>query len=83
MSPISPIPELAPLQAVRVIGGKYNGLQGTLLKVCDQFGSIDIEYEHKHFEEVIELKFLTPLAAWLAAKSATELQLLGHGPQAS
>ena len=62
---------------VRVIGGKYNGYEGTLLKSCDTVGSIEVTFEGQRHELVVDLGHLVSLTAWRATKSATEITLRG------
>ncbi len=64
--------------AVRFIGGRYNGFEGTISWAGDTCCAVVVEYEGKRIEEVEGFDFLLPLSAWRAAKSATELQLKGH-----
>ena len=64
-------------QAVRFIGGKYNGFQGTTRWVGETLASVVIVFEGKEHEVVESTAWLQDLAEWRAGKSATELQLKG------
>ncbi len=66
-------------QSVRLIGGKYNGFQGTVRWCGDAFASLEIVFENKKHEIVEDLRFLQDLAEWKAGKSDTELALKDTG----
>ena len=63
---------------VRFTGGKYNGFEGQVAKLCDEYASVIINYDGKPHELVESTKFLTPLAQWLQGKNEDELRLRGH-----
>ena len=65
-------------EPVRFTGGKYNGFEGTVAKLCDEYASVVINYEGKPHELVESVKFLTPMAQWLQGKNEDELRLRGH-----
>jgi len=46
---------------VKFIGGKYNGLVGNVMKLCDTECSVRIEFERKMHEVVESIKFLRKL----------------------
>lgn len=69
--------ELAVGVAVRFVGGKYNGYQGHIAKLCDSVCRVTINFEGRPCEIVEELRFVEPLAKWRADKTATELNLRG------
>lgn len=72
-----PPPAPAVGTAVRFIGGRFNGYQGTLSKVCEAVGSVIIVFEGRGHEVVEELRHLQPLAEWRASLSPTELTIRG------
>lgn len=72
--------ELAVGLAVRFVGGKFNGFQGHIAKLCETVCSVSINFENRQCEIVEEMRFVVPLAKWKADKSETELNLRG-GPQ--
>jgi hypothetical protein len=69
---------LIPTLPIRVTAGQYNGYEGVLLKLCDSFASILVNFEGKPHELVVEVAHLVPLQDWLAGKGETELKLRGH-----
>jgi hypothetical protein len=66
--------------AVRIVGGPLNGLQGQMAKVCDTVGSLFVNFDGRQHEMLVELRFVLPLAAWRASRTAVELQLKGNAP---
>jgi len=70
--------DLTPLLPVRVTAGPYNGLEGTILKLCDSYCSISVNFEGAPHELVVENAHLTPLQDWLAGKGEAERRLRGH-----
>lgn len=70
--------ELTVGQAVRFIGGKYNGFEGQIAKLCDTQCSVLVQYEGRTSELIEETRHLMPMELWQAMKTATELALKGH-----
>jgi hypothetical protein len=67
---------LQPRQAVRFIGGKYNGFQGTTQWVGDLTASVIVVMDTGAKYELIEdTKFLQDLKEWQSARGKTELAL--------
>lgn len=64
-------------QAVRFIGGRYNGLVGNIAKLCDRVASVLIERDGQYFEEVEETRHLTDLRQWQESRSTVERSLRG------
>jgi hypothetical protein len=64
---------------IRVTAGPYNGMEGVIVKLCDSFASILVNFEGAPHELVVEVAHLVPLQEWLAGRSETELRLRGHG----
>lgn len=76
-TPTASAPDLEVGMAVRITGGKYNGLQGQLAKLCATAGSVIVHYEGRAHELVIDVAHVVELAYWRAQRSATELALRG------
>lgn len=70
--------ELSVGLAVRITGGKFNGFDAQIAKLCENHCSVLIEFEKQIHEVITETKWLTPLHLWAAKKTAVELQLRGH-----
>lgn len=78
-TPVLPVlPEAQPLKSppdpslfltapVKVTGGPYNGLCGNVAKLCDEWCSLFIEFEHRWFEIVTRVEWLKPLEETPAA----------------
>lgn len=81
MDTVIDLPDLSVALAVRVVGGKFNGYEGQIAKLCEKFASVRIEHETQIHELVIETRFLVPLHHWKNQKTAAELILRGHAPQ--
>lgn len=71
---------ISPGTPVRVIGGPYNGYQGTVANTCDTVASLLINFEGRMHEVVTDLRFLQPLADFQAGRPAAELALRGSPP---
>lgn len=51
---------IEPNTPIRFTGGKLNGFNGIVAKVCDQFASVNVTMAGKTTEVVEAIKFMTP-----------------------
>ena len=62
-------------QTVRFTGGTYNGFQGLVHWQGQTVCSVEIDFEGKKTEVLVEPQFLQDLGDWKRGKSETEIQL--------